>query len=268
MRIGIIGGGFFWGLWGKEYSTTKPITPYGNPSDHICCGSYADHQVFTLQRHGARHEYDPTSVPWKANIYAMYLQQLDFIIHVTTCGALNSQYKPGDIVLFDQILDLTKNRPSTFGPPVIEQVTHLNMAEPISWDLIKIAQAIFQKNNVSFQVGGTMVTEEGPRFATNAETKMYRLLGGNLINQTSAPEVFLCYEIGLPVLALTLVTNKVEIDNSAQDVGYDDIAENIAQFKTVVPNAIRILLENIKEVSIIKPEVKPFDVAKLDLRPI
>lgn len=266
MRIGILGGGYFWKLWGKEHQTIYPETPYGLPADEICFGALGKHQVYTLQRHGFRHELDPISVPWKANVFAMFMQDLDFIIHVSVCGALNDKFQPGDIVLFDQILDFTKNRPLTFGPPVIKKVTHVNVAEPISNTLRKEAQIILKKNDIACHETATIVTEEGPRFSTNAEAKMFSMLGGDLINHTSATEVMLCNEIGLPVLAFVLVSNKIEIDKTMSDVGYEDISDNISKYRTIIPNAIRIFIENLENIKIPKPIIKPFNVKNLDLR--
>jgi 5'-methylthioadenosine phosphorylase len=267
MRIGIIGGGHFWRHWELEFSSLNIETPYGRMSNSVYAGNVCKHEVFTLQRHGKNHELSPHNIPWCANVYGMHSLNLDFLIHVTACGGLTHDYKPGDIVLFDQIIDFTKARPTTLGYPVVEQVTHLSSAEPISIELLNIAHKIFLDCGIEHKQYAVMVTEEGPRFGTNAEINMFRLLGGQLINHTSATEVFLAQEVGLPVLSLGLVTNIVQARETYDDSKtYATIPDSINKFKTFIPNAIFCFLQNLGAPKLNKPKVRPIDISLLDIK--
>jgi 5'-methylthioadenosine phosphorylase len=54
---------------------------------------------------------------------------------------------------------------------------------------------------------GTVVTIEGPRFSTRAESNMFRLWGADVINMSTAPEVILANELGIPYAAIAMSTD-------------------------------------------------------------
>lgn len=266
MIVGILGGGDFRHYLSSEPDLTDVETPYGPPSDKIASYHFAGHRVVTLQRHGARHTLAPHEIPWCANVYALASLGIDFVIHITVSGALVRRYSVGDVVLFDQILDFTRTRPVTMGPPIIREVTHPDVADPFDNELIRWATSILTRSNVQFLSGGTMVCIEGPRFSTHAESAMYRKLGGHLINMSSAPEVFLLREVGIPVLGLTLVTDK---DNSVRgnNVNASRVATNIGRFRARVPQAIVALLQGLCNLQLPNREMNMrFPTTPLELR--
>lgn len=264
MKIGIIGGPFFWDIWDVSAKQIDTKTPYGSPSDSLFYGRINDHEVYTLLRHGSRNQYCPNTISYLANIYSLGLQNLDLAIQITACGSLLNDMDSGDIFLFDQIIDYTKNRPVTFGEPLFDKVHHLNFGAPISTELIKHAHETFKQNKINHTYTGTMLTEEGPRFSTAAETNMYKILGAQAINQTSCPELYLFRELGIPVVAMSLVTNKVDKDSHIEA---DEISKNIVDNNRVIPNAVKIFIEALSENQVItKPSVTAYDVSKFDLR--
>ncbi len=264
MKVGIIGGGFYWKHWGIAHKEIRQNTPYGEMSDSICYGLVGNHEAYSLQRHGIAHHIAPHEIPWKANVYGMWLQRPDFIIHVTACGALNDAYLPGDIVLFDQILDFTKNRPVTLGAPALQGVTHLDFSHPLSENLLQYAHELFIKKEVPHWFRGTVVAEEGPRFSSIAELKMYQMLGADIINQTSCPEVYFCRELAIPVLALSLITNKIDLK---RPILAHEISENIAKFKAIMPKAIHLLIEALDQsIELENLDTEAYDTSILDIR--
>lgn len=259
-----MGGGPFFKVWDIDYEEISQDTPYGAMSDVICKGVVGPHEVFTLQRHGATYQLEPPNIPWKANAYGMFMQELDFIIHVTACGSLRTDDTSGSIVLFDQIIDWTKQRPLTLGAPIFNRATYLDFSRPISRKLIRIAHDILAAAKISHIVLGTMLSEEGPRFSTVAESKMYRFLGADFVNQTSCPEVYFCRELKMPVLAMAMITNKIDFDGF---ILADDISSSIVKYKEVTPRAIRTFIENLDQIEIDdKMDTTPYDISKFDLR--
>jgi 5'-methylthioadenosine phosphorylase len=265
MKVGIIGGGHFWRAWDTEYSLREVSTPYGPPADSICTGVVDGHEVFTLQRHGPRHELSPGSIPWRENAFAIAMCGVDFVIHVTACGALTDDYGVGDIALLGQLIDFTRSRPTTLGPPVLAGVTHLTCAEPFDPELT--AQAATRLDDV--RADATMVTIEGPRFSTLAESRMFRAWGADLVNMTSAPEVFLLAELGLRVIGLGLVTD-MDTDAAPSDrVSVTTITGAVLRYRDRVPLAVRSILDAV-EVSAPdrdRGDVGAISIDELDLRP-
>jgi 5'-methylthioadenosine phosphorylase len=264
MRIGIIGGANHWKQWQQSFVEINQETPYGAMADVICAGTVAGHDVFTLQRHGSTYQLPMQDIPWRANVYGMYLQKLDFIIHLTACGSLRKTDNAGDLLLFDQLIDFTKKRPNTLGPPVINKMTCLDFSKPFSEILIQYSAKVLSENNIAHHVGGTMITEEGPKFSSMAETRMYRLWGADFINQTSCPEVYFCRELGLPVLPMGMVTNSIQQDYK---ISAEDIATNIALNKTVTPKALACLFQALPKVMVLEElDTASYNSEQFDLR--
>ena len=244
---GIIGGEEYWSCWGKNFKALSVDTPYGEHANPIYTGDFGDNRVFTLQRHNLQYKHMPSKTPWCANTYAVAQQKPDFVIHVTVCGSLVEKFSAGDLVLFDQVVDFTKHRPSTMGDHIIrptknlKKITNLEMYEPISTHLISRASAIFG-DTITHYCNATLVCIEGPRFATKGESFVYNKLGCDLISMSSAPEIFLLREMGIPILALGLVTDQ---DNIAKDtnkrVSMANVANKINDFNMIIPKALEHL---------------------------
>lgn len=69
--------------------------------------------------------------------------------------------------------------------------------------LIKVAKEL----NLTHHCTGTNVVIEGPRFSSKAESKMFQMWGGDIINMTAVPEVVLANEVGLCYAAIAMVTD-------------------------------------------------------------
>lgn len=229
IKIGIIGGT---GCGGfslehvtqiQDRQTLKTITIWGEPSDNLTTGTLHGVPVVLLGRHGPGHKFSPTNVPYKANIQALKDQGCTHVIATTACGSLNEDMAPGDIVLLNQFIDWTTKRSSTFfdaaAPPndsltageneSFSRVTHLPMADPFCHKMNRVLAECCRdlKHVLKHHENGTMITIEGPRFSTRAESKMFKLLGGDLINMTTSPEAPLAKEAGLLYATVASVTD-------------------------------------------------------------
>ncbi|MBU0978532.1 S-methyl-5'-thioadenosine phosphorylase [Patescibacteria group bacterium] len=205
-KIGIIGGS---GLDDpKLLNNIKQVvikTPYGLPSDNLVTGQLASREVVILARHGKKHTIPPTQIPFRANIWALHKLGCDVILATTACGSLKTKFKPGQIVFLDQCIDFTKLRPLTFFDK--HQVVHTPMAEPFDKKLRKQLIKLAKKLKLSHHPKGTMITIEGPRFSTQAESLMFKKWGADLINMSTIPEVTLANEIGIPYQSIAMVTD-------------------------------------------------------------
>ena len=152
----------------------------------------------------------PTNVNYRANIHALKEEGCTHVIATTACGSLQQQFHPGNFAILDQFIDRTTKRCTTFydgaatSPP---GVCHIPMASPFC-DRIRQLLLIAAKNiDVYVHDHGTMVTIEGPRFSSKAESLMFRSWGGDLINMTTVPEVVLAKEAGLSYASIAMVTD-------------------------------------------------------------
>jgi len=209
VKIGIIGGS---GLDNPDIlQDSRDIdvdTKYGKPSSLLKVGKIHGKDVVLLARHGREHTIPPTQVNFRANIQALKDIKCDYIISTTAVGSLREEIGRGDFVILDQFIDFTRHRKITFHESFKpHEPIHTSMAEPFDRNLRKILIDSARELGLKHHNKGTVITIEGPRFSTKAESKMFRLWGADVINMSIAPEVILANEIGIPYASIAMSTD-------------------------------------------------------------
>jgi len=205
IKIGIIGGsGMDDPRLMKNIKEKKVKTPYGNPSSPLTVGKVNGVDVVILARHGKGHSIYPTGVNFRANIDALKKEGCTHILATTAVGSLREKIKPGDIVFVDQFIDHTKHRALTFHD---EKVIHTPMAEPFCKNLRSLLSKSAKELKLRHHATGTVITIEGPRFSTKAESHMFRSFGADVINMSTVPEVILAREIGICYQSIAMSTD-------------------------------------------------------------
>nr|ACO51785.1 S-methyl-5-thioadenosine phosphorylase [Aquarana catesbeiana] len=211
VKIGIIGGSGLDDPDILEGRTEKYVdTPFGKPSDALVLGKIKNVDCVLLARHGRQHTIAPTSVNFRANIWALKTEGCSHILVTTACGSLREEIQPGDVVLIDQFIDRTTKREQTFydgGPNCLAGVCHIPMAEPFCSKTREVLIDTAKKPGIKCHTKGTMVTIEGPRFSSKAGSNMFRLWGADVINMTTVPEVVLAKEAGICYASVAMATD-------------------------------------------------------------
>ncbi|MEJ2696236.1 MAG: S-methyl-5'-thioadenosine phosphorylase [Candidatus Sulfobium sp.] len=205
IKVGIIGGS---GLDDPGLISNVRLkrvkTPYGSPSSPLTIGKIGGVNTVILARHGKDHSIYPTGVNFKANIHALKKEGCTHILATTAVGSLREKIKPGDLVFVDQFIDFTKHRPLTFHD---EKVIHTPMDEPFCRYLRSLLTDSAKACRFKYHKTGTVVTIEGPRFSTKAESHMFRKLGADVINMSTVPEVILAREAGICYQTIAMSTD-------------------------------------------------------------
>lgn len=225
VKIGLIGGSgleklnLFSDI--REFTVT---TKYGDPSSPFFAGTLGNCEVFILSRHGRDHSITPGGVNNRANITALQELGCEYLLTTTACGSLREEIKRGDLVILDQFIDFTKHRINTFHDRFENgNVVHTSMADPFSDHLRNKLISGCEALGISFHKQGTIVTIEGPRFSTRAESCMFRLLGADVVNMSIAPEVSLAVEAGIPYASVALSTDYDSWKQDENPVTWDDV---------------------------------------------
>ena len=207
-KIGIIGGS---GLDDPDILKDPEIidieTEYGKPSSNLMSGRINGVETLLLARHGRNHQYSPTQVNNRANIKALQMAGATHIIATTACGSLRQRIDRGHLVVLDQFIDFTRFRKNTFADSFEDGAVHTAMAHPFDESL---RHRIFETGvalNLSMHEKGCVVTIEGPRFSTVAESNMFRIWGADVINMSTAPEAMLANEAAIPYAAVAMSTD-------------------------------------------------------------
>ncbi|HLD21417.1 MAG TPA: S-methyl-5'-thioadenosine phosphorylase [Patescibacteria group bacterium] len=225
MKIAIIGGS---GLDNPDIlqniQEEEQQTVYGAPSSSLKTGTIGGVEVVLLARHGREHTIPPSQVNFRANISALQACGCTHIIATTAVGSLREDIGRGDFVILDQYLDFTRHRCSTFYEQFKpHQPKHTPMADPFSATLRAALIQSCKELHMPHHETGTVVTIEGPRFSTRAESRMFRQWGADIINMTVATEAALANEAGVPYGCIAMSTDYDCWKEDEQPVSWEDV---------------------------------------------
>lgn len=226
--LGIIAGTGFYDLGALEDTTEQTVTT-GHGDARVTTGTWHGLPVVFLTRHGAGHSVPPHLVNYRANIRALADLGVRDVVAVNVTGSIDPDLRPGDLLVLDDFLDLTRQRPLTFfDGSTPEGVVHTDVLTPyhpeIRREILEAASAAGR----AVRDGGVYACFEGPRFETRAEIRLARLAGADVAGMTGVPEVTLAAEAGLRYAAISLVVNP------ASGVGDSDEPITMAEIDQVL----------------------------------
>ena len=226
-KLGFIGGSGLYDMEGLANRREVEVeTPFGSPSDLIITGELDGVAVSFLPRHGRGHRISPSELPVRANIYAMKQLGVQRVVSISAVGSLKEELKPLDLVVPDQIIDRTRERPSTFFGDGL--VAHVGFADPFCPNLRQQAVKAAE-GETDVHDGGTYVVMEGPQFSTRAESEMHRSWGASVIGMTALPEAKLAREAEMCYVTLAFVTDYDVWHEAEEDVSVELVVQNLLQ---------------------------------------
>ena len=260
-RLGIIGGSGFYSIDKIEcFKEIEVNTPYGKPSDSIRLFKIGNLEIAFLARHSRTHSFNPTEIPYKANIWALRSIGVRWIIAPSAVGSLQEQIRPLDIVIPDQFIDRTSKRPATFFNE--GAVAHVTMGDPFCMNLSGILSNVGEKyipGGRQLHRGGTYLAMEGPAFSTRAESNLYRSWGCSIIGMTNHTEARLAKEAEIAYSSLSMVTDYDCWHQTHQEVSVEMVLENL-RANTQVAN--KIVFEIAKVIDRERPKSKSHNALK------
>lgn len=244
--LAVIGGSGLYSMPGLQDPVELAMdTPFGKPGAPIILGSLEGQRIAFLARHGIGHHISPSEVPYRANIYALKSLGVERILSISACGSLREDYAPGEIVVPDQIFDFTRGRHrSFFGEGM---VAHISVANPFCPDLSAQLFQAAQAAGADIHLGGAMITIEGPRFSTKAESNTYRSWGMAVIGMTTSPEAFLAREAEMCYAVMAHITDYDVWHVSEEPVTVDRVIEILNRNTELAQRSVRILARQLSD---------------------
>ncbi len=240
VKIGIIGGS---GLDDpqilKNARDKEAPNKFGKPSSPLKCGKIDGVEVVILARHGRKHDIMPTKVNYQANIFALKEEGCTHILAATAVGSLREEIKPGNLVFPSQFIDFTRHRNLTF---FTDKVIHTPMSDPYDKKLIDLLSQSCDELGFEYNRDVTVITIEGPRFSTRAESHMFRAWGADIINMSTCPEVILANELGIPYQSIAMSTDYDCWKEGEEPVTFEmvmkQMRENAEKVKKLIVKAV------------------------------
>jgi 5'-methylthioadenosine phosphorylase len=248
VKIAVVGGS---GLYNMpditDKSTVTVDTPFGKPSADIIIGTLRGKRVAFLPRHGEGHIFLPSTVPYRANIYALKSLGVRFIISVNACGSLREDHAPGHIVIPDQIYDNTKSERGGRSYFETGLVGHISVADPFCPELAdQLYHAVTQAGGTAYK-GGTFIIVEGPRFSTRGESNIFRQWGCSIIGMTTVPEAFLACEAEIAYATMAHVTDYDVWHVSEEPVTVEMVIRTMTKNLEIAQQAIALTVDGLDE---------------------
>jgi len=244
--IGVIGGSGLYQM--PQLAGVREMgikTPFGKTSDPLIRGRLGGVDLIFLPRHGKGHRWLPTEINFRANIFALKKLGVERIISVSAVGSLREEIAPGHLVVPDQFIDRTTQRPSTFFGRGV--VAHVSLANPFCSDLSKVLVTAARQEGAEVHSGGTYVCMEGPQFSTRAESHLYRAWGAHVVGMTNLQEAKLAREAEICFGTLALATDYDCWNDQAGDVEIEHVLtvlkQNVALAQRTIARASAELSE-------------------------
>jgi len=239
--VGVIGGSGLYSMEGlKSVREYRVRTPFGLPSDSIIVGTLDGIRVAFLSRHGRGHRLNPSEINYRANIYALKSLGVSRVISVSAVGSMKESIKPGDVVIPNQFIDLTKRRPSTFFEGGL--VAHVAFGEPVCDGVARTLASTAKGAGAAIHDGGTYLCMEGPQFSTKGESRLYRQWGVDVIGMTNMPEAKLAREAELCYATMALVTDYDCWHETEEDVTVEAILATLHRNVELAKQVLRVMI--------------------------
>ena len=245
--LGVIGGTGLYDLPDLVDRRETPIdTPFGSPSDHAITGKIGSTPVVFLSRHGRGHRFSPSTLPYRANIYALKQLGVTHLVSVSAVGSLREDVAPRDMLVPDQIIDRTVGRDRTFFDRGI--VAHVGIARPFDGNLRNALLHAAGGTEATVHDGGTYVCIEGPQFSTRAESQLHRSWGASIVGMTAMPEARLAREAEIAYATMAMVTDYDVWHESEGDVSVEMVEGNLAANVTTAQTTLsRLIADGLPE---------------------
>ena len=246
-RLGVLGGSGLYGMEGLEdIQELRVSTPYGDPSDSLRLGRIGELEVVFLARHGRHHTFAPSEVPYKANLWALRSLGVRWILSVSAVGSLREGVRPLDMLVPDQFIDRTHQRPlSFFGEGLVAHVTAADPFCPsLSAILADVADSLMPQGRALHR-GGTSLCMEGPAFSTRAESELYRSWGCHVIGMTNHTEARLAREAEMAYATLAMVTDYDCWHQEHDSVTVEMVIANLQANASLAQRIVRLAAERV-----------------------
>lgn len=244
-KIAIIGGSGLYHMAGlKDIEEHDVTTPFGKPSAPIISGSLEGRKVAFLARHGVGHRFSPSEVNYRANIYALKSLGVEQVVSISAVGSLREDYAPGELVVPDGLFDFTRDRKRTFFEG--NCVAHISVPNPFCERLSEQVVKALEPTGVTVHRGGSMITIEGPRFSTRAESNVFRSWGMSVIGMTTSPEAFLAREAEMCYAVMAHVTDYDVWHVSESPVTVEQVIQILNQNTACAQEAVKNLVRDLE----------------------
>lgn len=218
-----------------------PLATVEFHSGKLIFGRLAGKKVVVMQGRFHLYEgYDFVDITYPIRV--MHRLGIQKLFVSNAAGALNLDFKKGDIMMIEDHINLQGGSPLAFRNVAKFGKRFVDMSEPYDPGMRKKTETIAKKEGISLKKG-VYVSVVGPQLETKAEYRMLRNLGADAVGMSTVPEVIVANHLELPILALSVLTDECDPDH-LEPVNVADI---LAVAEKAEPKLVKLFSELIKE---------------------
>ena len=220
-----------------------PFFPLATVEFHtgkLVYGTIEDKKVVVMQGRFHLYEgYDFLDITYPIRV--MHMLGIKKLFISNAAGAINLDYKKGDMMLIEDHINLQGGSPLAFKNVSEFGERFADMSEPYDLDMRNKLEQIAADQNISLKKG-VYASVVGPQLETKAEYRMLKILGADAVGMSTVPEVIVANHLGLPIVAVSVLTDEGDPDNLKPV----DIADIIAVAENTEPKMVKLFRELIK----------------------
>jgi len=203
-------------------------------------GTLAGKKVVIMQGRFHLYEgYDFIDITYPIRI--MHQLGIQKLLVSNAAGAINLDYKKGDIMIIDDHINLQGGSPLAFKGVSQFGERFADMSAPYDAKMMATVEKIAAEKNIKIQKG-VYASVIGPQLETRAEYRMLKIIGADAVGMSTVPEVIVANHLNVPCLAVSVLTDECDPDNLKPV----DIADIIAVAGQTEPKMITLFSELIK----------------------
>lgn len=218
-----------------------PLSTVEFHSGKLIYGKLGGKQVIAMQ--GRFHFYEGYSMNEIVfPIRVLKLLGIQNLLISNAAGAINTQFKKGELMVINDHINLQSN--ALIGRNMDELGTRFpDMSEPYSAKLREITNVVASEKNIGLQ-SGTYVSVQGPMLETAAEYRYLDIIGADTVGMSTTPEVIAANHMGLPVLAISVLTDECDYNN-LKPVSIEEIIAIAGKAEIVLTDLFEGIIEKI-----------------------
>jgi purine-nucleoside phosphorylase len=184
--------------------------------------------------------YSLTDVTFPVRV--MHLLGIKHLLVSNASGAINLNFKKGEIMLIDDHINLQGNSPLAFRGVEKMGERFVDMSAPYNPEMNRKLEQIASEKNIKLHKG-VYASVVGPQLETRAEYRYLKIIGADAVGMSTVPEVIVANHLGLPVLAVSVLTDECDPENLKSV----NIADIIASAEKAEPDMITLFSELIQQ---------------------
>lgn len=219
-----------------------PVSTVEGHSGRLIFGTIGHVPVLAMQGRFHYYEgYNMQEVTFPVRV--MKQMGIETLFVSNACGGLNPDYKVGDIMVINDMINMFGNNPligkneSRLGPRFPD------MSEPFSKKMIATALEIGKENNIDLKQG-VYVGTSGPTFETPAEYRMFRTLGADVVGMSTVPEVIVARHMNMQCFGISIITDS-GVPGQIVEVSHKEVQEVAAAAEPKMTKVIKELVGRI-----------------------